>query len=324
MFTFVATARMLVSGSTLADNLNNPFNFGVGTISFYIYTDSRGSTPNSVILDFDGSNLRLTRPGGWANAGTLQINWTFAELPGGYPGSNTSSILVSESAATAPFSVFTQTQGNCGCADVTDTRSAPFGAATITLTRNNIFNTEYNLIQTATGTGTGNLNAIELTPPIPSTGPQPCSSVTIDTSQSRGQIGVTNAGACDALLTIRNNRTFWTNFQISTVGFATATPVGGSTNLYAAGGLLPPSGLFGSSTAVQYNVHFSDRGDLVTIFVDPTGVAGSSLAKQLNMIQTILNAVPGGSLPQLAIVDYELVTQAFTQMPHLSGATDAL
>ena len=160
---------------------------------------------------------------------------------------------------------------------------------------------------------------------------QSCSSVNIDTSQFNGLIDVTLTATCDALLTIRNNRNYWTNFQISILtSGATATPLGGSNNAYASAGLLPPSGLVGSSTAVQYDVHFTKPGDLITIFVDPSMQTGNglNLAQKLNMMQLILDAVPLPvpvvSAVQLNVTNYQLVVQAYAQMPHLMNAYTAL
>ncbi len=152
----------------------------------------------------------------------------------------------------------------------------------------------------------------------------PCSGINIDTSQANALIKVTLAGGCDGILTIQNNRNFWTNFQISTIGYATAIPVGGDANAYAAARLLPPSGLAGSSTAVQYYVHFSNKSDLITVFVDPSGQTANGYAKNLNIVQTILYALPLNSTPQLVIANYQTVLQSFQQMPHLNNADAAL
>jgi hypothetical protein len=156
----------------------------------------------------------------------------------------------------------------------------------------------------------------------------PCKNTTIDTSQSFGLATVTlsSTGACSGILTIANNRNYWTNLQVSTVGFATATAIGGSLNPYAAVGVLPPSGFFGSGTAVQYNVSFSNSGDLITVFVDPSNENGQFAAQQLNLTQILLNAVPipGNSVPQILIPDYVAVIQALGQMPDLSNAGSAL
>src|SRR5258708_5395715 len=133
--------------------------------------------------------------------------------------------------------------------------------------------------------------------------PPPCVGSIIDSSLSNDQIDVSLTGGCDGVLTIRNKKNYWTNFKISTTGSATATPIGGSSNPYAAAGLLPPSGLIGSSTAVMYDIHFSNKHESITIYVDPTGQTGNGNARWMNFVQVCLNAIPFGSAVQLLIDD---------------------
>jgi hypothetical protein len=156
---------------------------------------------------------------------------------------------------------------------------------------------------------------------------QKCSNVKIDQSFSNSLMDVSFTGGCIGVLTIRNNKNYWTNFQISPTGIVSFSPVGGDTNLYAKYGLLPPSGLIGSGPPVQYNVSFSNPGDGISVFVDPTGQTVNGGAKLMNIVQITLNAVPIPGLSSAVLLvanNYEAVTQAFAQMPDLTGADQAL
>lgn len=148
-------------------------------------------------------------------------------------------------------------------------------------------------------------------PPPPTT---TCSSVEIDTKRSNDVLDVTYDRSCDGFLTIRNNKNYWTNIQLS--GSARRSEVA---NLYAIFNLLPPSGL----DSLVLHVHFSKPNETISIFVDPTGQIGNG-AKWMNVAQIIINVTPGlGSLPLLA-TDFNIISQAFAQMPHLNSASDAM
>lgn len=159
----------------------------------------------------------------------------------------------------------------------------------------------------------------------PNAFPNACTNVAIDRSAANGQLDVSLTGDCSAaVLTIRNNKNYWTNFQVLPQGpGTTATPTTGA-SLYAAAGLLPPSGLFGSGTAVQYNISLAKPGAAVTIYVDPTGQTGNGYAELMNFLQVFINATPGGSIPLTLINDYQDIVQTFAQMPYFKGAAAAL
>jgi hypothetical protein len=57
---------------------------------------------------------------------------------------------------------------------------------------------------------------------------------------------------------------------------------------------------------------------------ETVAAAATSKAGELNIIQIILNAAPLASAPTVLINNYELVTQAFGEMPHLASADAAL
>ena len=163
----------------------------------------------------------------------------------------------------------------------------------------------------------------------------PCTKVSIDSSFSFGLINVSFApsspGSCVGVVSISNNKNYWTNYQLKPTGNANYSPLGGNTNFYTNNHLLPPSGLVGSGTAIQYNVSFSTPGDGLSVFVDPTGqqIVGGN-AKLFNMVQIILNAIPVPGVSaivtaaQFVSTDYEIVIQSFAQMPSLTAADQAL
>lgn len=153
----------------------------------------------------------------------------------------------------------------------------------------------------------------------------PVSSIQIDRTLSNGNFDVQLSGTpCNETLTIINKQPFWTNFVIQGVG-AIVSPVGGSQNLYAAYGLLPPSGFFPlpPGKSVSYTVQFSAPGSAVRIFVDPT-VATSDAAGAMNLVQSLLNVLPLGGLPVLVIDDYQKIGEAFASMPDLQRMQLAL
>jgi hypothetical protein len=139
-------------------------------------------------------------------------------------------------------------------------------------------------------------------------------------------ISVSMSGsACQATLSIRNNRTYWTNFTLSTLGTATAVPVGGDSNGYAHLGLLPPVSLFPPlpATSVDYYVTFSRPGDGISVLTNPT-IDGGIAAPMMNGVQALLNVLPHGDLATVSIDKYQTISTAFQQMPHLTRATTAL
>jgi hypothetical protein len=157
-------------------------------------------------------------------------------------------------------------------------------------------------------------------------GPNPsCTGVKIDRSFSNGVLDVSVAGSCDAVLTIRNNKNYWTNFTVSSVGNVTVDPIGGDQNLYAKFGLLPPSSFLPlpPGKSVQYSVKFSKPGETVTVYATPTWDGGVA-AGIMNMLQAILNVIPLGGAPLLVVDDYQKIMTAFEQMPHLKNAAAAL
>ena len=146
-------------------------------------------------------------------------------------------------------------------------------------------------------------------------------SVKIDRSFSNGVIDAsisTSGLPCTFTITLRNLKNFWTNFKVSTVGFVTIAPVGGNDNLYAKYGLLPPSGFFPlpPGQSVSYLVTVSNPAESVTVLADPTFATGAA-ATEMNGIQGLLTLIPGGGLPNLIISDYQIILNAFENMPHL-------
>jgi hypothetical protein len=105
------------------------------------------------------------------------------------------------------------------------------------------------------------------------------------------------------------------------VGDVQVEPVGGDSNLYARFGLLAPNG------KITFIVRFSSPGQSVFFFADPT-IETSINAGIMNVLQSMLLAIspylPRGSNPVLAIQDFQIIVEAFAQMPHLRGAVDAL
>ena len=154
------------------------------------------------------------------------------------------------------------------------------------------------------------------------------SSIQADKSLSNGVFDASiSAGAspCQFTITLRNLKNYWTNFTLSTVGTVTVTPVGGNLNLYAKYGLLPPSSFLPlpPGKSVSFTVQVSMPGQSVTIFADPTLNSGKA-AGAMNIVQSILNVLPLGSLPVLVIDDFQKIAELFPQMPDLEAAISDL
>ena len=160
--------------------------------------------------------------------------------------------------------------------------------------------------------------------------PKPClvTSTSINLQDSNGVVtakftpGETN---CDGILEINNQKLFWTNFRLQLIGQPSVTPLGGDANLYVKFGLLPPKSLLPLplTSPVAFHVKFSRPGDSIFIFADPTAETGLS-AGLMNMVQAILNVIPGSGIAQATIDDFVKINAAFDQMPHLRNAVAAL
>ena len=162
-----------------------------------------------------------------------------------------------------------------------------------------------------------------------SPGPAPsctASTVKIDSSLSKGVVSasIDQTGACQYILTIQNNKHFWTNFEITTHGSASMTPLAPAedVNLYATYHILPPMG------SVSYTLSVSKPLDFVSILCDPSVDDGPN-AYTANAIQGILTLVSFyipliDSTPSLIIENYQAILEAFAKMPDLQAAYSAL
>jgi hypothetical protein len=158
--------------------------------------------------------------------------------------------------------------------------------------------------------------------------PRSCTSLSLatDSSLSNNVLSTAVSGsACEAVVGITNEKNFWTNLVISTVGAVTVEPAAGSANLYARHNVLPPSGFLnlpGADAQVEFIVRATGPGS-VAFFADPTIESGLTAAN-LNVLQAVLNVLPGGNAPTLFIQSYQQVAQALAQMPHLQNFILAL
>jgi len=142
-------------------------------------------------------------------------------------------------------------------------------------------------------------------------------SIEIDRRFSNGVIDVSATdSACQFTVTITNLKSYWTNFRVDTVGLVVIEPVGGDLNLYAKFGILAPT------KSVSFRARFSQPGQAISIFADPTVETGIG-AGLMNIVQAIINTVsivfPAGAI-DLGIEDAAQSLQAFDQMPHLKSA----
>jgi uncharacterized repeat protein (TIGR03803 family) len=150
-------------------------------------------------------------------------------------------------------------------------------------------------------------------------------SAKIDSSFANDVVTATVSGTpCNSVLRVINTKPYWTNFRTTVVGPATVTPVAGPFNLYATLGVLPPAGLFTSST-VTLAIDF--RGPAaVTIFADPTIESGFNAAG-INMVNALLLALPLPSDVDKALFGIGTLVNtlgAYQHMPHLEAAARAI
>jgi photosystem II stability/assembly factor-like uncharacterized protein len=158
---------------------------------------------------------------------------------------------------------------------------------------------------------------------IPTPTPSCASFVALpDLSVTHGLVTVVTSGTpCDLHISLTNTKNFWTNFTVSIAGGLTLTPVGGSANLYAALGVLPPSGFLkipSTTGDVEFILQATGPGS-ISFLVNPTWDSGP-VAGTLNMLQAILNVTPLSSAPTVFADAYEKTAQALADMPHLQAA----
>jgi len=148
--------------------------------------------------------------------------------------------------------------------------------------------------------------------------------VNIDNSNSNGVVSgkVTGLTYCDAVLEVKNERSYWVNYELTSFGQVSITPAGGVNNLYDFNKLLPPG------ESVRYLVTFSGLNQSVTAFLDVTTTT-SEAAKFMNLVQAEVDLisllVPGfGTGFKIGIELYPELVNAFGAMPHLNNAGNAL
>lgn len=150
----------------------------------------------------------------------------------------------------------------------------------------------------------------------------PVSNVSIDDSLINGAATIEVVGAgCERTLNIRNQKNYWTNFVVSTIGPIDVALI--SDHNPNAEGLLPPAGILAlSPLPIAYRLTIRGPG-AVSVLVDPTTEL-SHKAAVMNVTQVILGFIPGsGGL----VFGFEAVTtieNAFARMPHLQAAAQNL
>jgi len=137
---------------------------------------------------------------------------------------------------------------------------------------------------------------------------------------------VKGSGCSNVTIAIQNPNPWWTEYELSPAsgGSLTYSPVGGSLNLYAQYGLLPPNSLLGPGS-VDYTASFTTLNDVLKASVAPGGFSDhkdrQQLARDLNIIQLIINVAGGSpSLASKALV--ENVPEVLTTIGQLVGPGD--
>jgi len=109
--------------------------------------------------------------------------------------------------------------------------------------------------------------------PQPTVTISPCRAILVAIDQSNAQGVMSGAldglDGCRATIGIKNERPYWVNFRVSTVGNGiTLSPAGGHGNFFAENHVLPPNG------SVLFEVGYTARGQTVTALVDSTTASG--------------------------------------------------
>jgi hypothetical protein len=153
----------------------------------------------------------------------------------------------------------------------------------------------------------------------------PISSISIDNSLNNGVVSgtaIASSPCNQAVLEITNNRQYWVNFKLSTVGTVTLSPAGGNLNLFDTFKVLPPG------ERVRYLATFTRAEQTASVLLDVTTATGEN-ARFMNLAQAGVDlvslVVPGfGFGVKLGVDLVPDIVNAFGSMPHLSNASHAL